>query len=138
MFLAEDTVKTDGEKVLLVAEDDKEMRSLLCDELRDLGCRIVEAGDGNEAIERARETSPSLILTDLRMPGGGLGYIGRLRIVLPNCPIVLITAFGDPSVKETSLRFGISAYFDKPVRMDELKDSIKQLLSERNGKEKTS
>ena len=131
-------MKTDGEKVLLVAEDDKEMRSLLCDELRDLGCRIVEAGDGNEAIERARETSPSLILTDLRMPGGGLGYIGRLRIVLPNCPIVLITAFGDPSVKETSLRFGISAYFDKPVRMDELKDSIKQLLSERNGKEKTS
>ena len=131
MFLAEDTVKTDGKKVLLVAEDDKEMRSLLCDELRDLGCRIVEAGDGNEAIERARETSPSLILTDLRMPGGGLGYIGRLRIVLPNCPIVLITAFGDPSVKETSLRFGISAYFDKPVRMDELKDSIKQLLDHR-------
>ena len=131
-------MKTDGKKVLLVAEDDKEMRSLLCDELRDLGCRIVEAGDGNEAIERARETSPSLILTDLRMPGGGLGYIGRLRIVLPNCPIVLITAFGDPSVKETSQRFGISAYFDKPVRMDELKDSIKQLLSERNGKEKTS
>jgi len=124
-------VKTDGEKVLLVAEDDKEMRSLLCDELRDLGCRIVEAGDGNEAIERARETSPSLILTDLRMPGGGLGYIGRLRIVLPNCPIVLITAFGDPSVKETSQRFGISAYFDKPVRMDELKDSIKQLLDHR-------
>jgi len=131
VFLAEDTVKTDGEKVLLVAEDDKEMRSLLCDELRDLGCRIVEAGDGNEAIERARETSPSLILTDLRMPGGGLGYIGRLRIVLPNCPIVLITAFGDPSVKETSQRFGISAYFDKPVRMDELKDSIKQLLDHR-------
>jgi len=137
MFRAEGTVKTGGEKVLLVAEDDKEMRSLLCDELRDLGCRIVEAGDGNEAIERARETSPSLVLTDLRMPGGGLGYVGRLRIVLPACPIVLITAFGDPSVKETSQRFGISAYFDKPVRMDELKVTIKKLLVDRNGKEQT-
>lgn len=125
-----------GQKVLLVAEDDKEMRSLLCDELRDLGCQIVEAGDGNEAIERARETAPSLILTDLRMPGGGLGYIGRLRIVMPTCPIVLITAFGDPSVRETAQRFGISAYFDKPVRMAELKDSVKQLLSPRNGQEK--
>ncbi|MBI5776660.1 MAG: response regulator [Nitrospirae bacterium] len=124
-----------GQKVLLVAEDDKEMRSLLCDELRDLGCQIVEAGDGNEAIERARETAPSLILTDLRMPGGGLGYIGRLRIVMPTCPIVLITAFGDPSVRETAQRFGISAYFDKPVRMAELKDSIKLLLSHRNGQE---
>ena len=122
--------------MLLVVEDDKEMRSLLCDELRDLGCRIVEAGDGNEAIERARETAPSLILTDLRMPGGGLGYIGRLRIVMPTCPIVLITAFGDPSVRETSQRFGISAYFDKPVRMEELKSSIVRLLGLRNGQEK--
>jgi len=121
--------------VLLVVEDDKEMRSLLCDELRDLGCRIVEAGDGNEAIERARETAPSLILTDLRMPGGGLGYIGRLRIVMPTCPIVLITAFGDPSVKETSQRFGISAYFDKPVRMAELKASVKRLLDHRTESE---
>lgn len=113
------------------------MRSLLCDELRDLGCRIVEAGDGNEAIERARETTPSLILTDLRMPGGGLGYIGRLRIVMPTCPIVLITAFGDPSVKETSQRFGIAAYFDKPVRMGELKSSIARLLDlHHNGQEK--
>ena len=122
--------------MLLVAEDDKEMRSLLCDELRDLGCRIVEAEDGNEAIERARESAPSLILTDLRMPGGGLGYIGRLRLVMPTCPIVLMTAFGDPSVRETAQRFGISAYFDKPVRMAELKNSIKQLLSHRNGQEK--
>lgn len=127
---------TGGQQVLLVAEDDKEMRSLLCDELRDLGCRIVEAGNGNEALDRARETTPSLILTDLRMPGGGLGYVGRLRLVVPTCPIVLITAFGDPSVRETAQRFGISAYFDKPVRMAELKDSIKQLLSHRNGQEK--
>lgn len=125
-----------SQDVLLIAEDDKEMRSLLCDELRDLGCRIVEAGDGNEAIERARETAPSLILTDLRMPGGGLGYIGRLRLVVPTCPIVLMTAFGDPSVRETAQRFGISAYFDKPVRMFELKDSLKQLLNPRNGQEK--
>jgi CheY-like chemotaxis protein len=115
--------------VLLVVEDDKEMRSLLCDELRDLGCRIVEAGDGEEALQRARETAPSLILTDLRMPAGGLGYIGRLRTVAPTCPIILMTAFGDPSVRETAQRFGVSVYFDKPVRMGELKASIMQLLN---------
>ncbi len=117
--------------MLLVAEDDTEMRSLLCDELRELGCRIVEAGDGNEALDRARETAPTLILTDLRMPGGGLGYIGRLRLVVPTCPIILMTAFGDPSVRETAHRFGISAYFDKPVRMAELKASIKQMLNQK-------
>ena len=122
--------------MLLVVEDDKEMRSLLCDELRDLECRIVEAGDGEEALQRARETAPSLILTDLRMPGGGLGYIGRLRAVAPSCPIILMTAFGDSSVRETAQRFGVSAYFDKPVRMGELKASIMQLLDNQGGAHK--
>jgi len=122
--------------VLLVVEDDRDMRSLLCDELRDLEFQIVEAGDGEEAVQRARESPPNLILTDLRMPGGGLGYIGRLRSVAPTCPIVLMTAFGDPSVRETAQRFGVAAYFDKPVRMDELKNSIKQLLD--HGKESGS
>ncbi len=126
---------TGGRPVLLVVEDDQEMRSLLCDELRDLECRIVEAGDGEEALQRARETAPSLIVTDLRMPAGGLGYIGRLRAVAPTCPIILMTAFGDPSVRETAQRFGVSAYFDKPVRMGELKASIKQLLNHRRESE---
>jgi len=120
---------TGGQKVLLVVEDDKDMRSLLCEELRELECRIVEAEDGNEAVERARDTSPHLILTDLRMPAGGLDYIERLRAVAPLCPIILMTAFGDPSVREMAQRFGVAAYFDKPVRMEELKASIRRLLN---------
>jgi CheY-like chemotaxis protein len=115
--------------VLLVVEDDKEMRSLLCDELRDLGYQIIAAGSGEEALQLARETAPGLILTDLRMPTGGLGYIGRLRAVAPTCPIILMTAFGDPSVRETAQRFGVSAYFDKPVRMEELRASISKLMN---------
>ena len=122
---------------MLVVEDDTEMRRLLCDELRDLEYQIVEAGDGEEALQRARETAPSLILTDLRMPAGGLGYIGRLRSVAPTCPIVLISAFGDSSVRETAQRFGVSAYFDKPVRMEELKASIARLLNHETEGRKT-
>lgn len=124
-----------GSKVLLVVEDDREMRSLLCEELRDLEYRIVEASDGDEAIERAKETSPRLILTDLRMPAGGLGYLGRLRTVAPLCPIIVMTAFGDPSVRETAQRFGVAAFFDKPVRMEELKAAVKRLLNHRTDSE---
>jgi CheY-like chemotaxis protein len=125
-------VKAESQNVLLIAEDNSEMRNLLCEELQDLGYRIVEAADGNEAIRQARETAPSLILTDLHMLGGGMGYIGRLRLVAPTCPIILMTAFGHPSTKETLQELGISAYLDKPVRMAELKDSIRQLLSHRD------
>ena len=58
--------------VLLIAEDDKEMRSLLCDELYDLGVSIREAADGDEALRVVHDLRPSLILTDHRMPAGAL------------------------------------------------------------------
>ena len=69
--------------VVLIAEDDLEMRSLLCDELYDLGVSIREAVDGDEALRSVLDDCPSLILTDLRMPAGGLDYIARLRTFAP-------------------------------------------------------
>jgi len=110
--------------VLLVVEDDTAMRSLICDEFWDLGLRIVEAGDGDEALERITEQTPDLIVTDLRMPAGGLDYVARLRTLAPQCPIILMTAFGDPSVRTEALQAGVTAYFSKPVRMSELKAAV--------------
>ncbi|MCX5724253.1 MAG: response regulator [Nitrospirae bacterium] len=114
--------------VLLIAEDDREMRSLLCDELWDLGLSIREAADGDEALRSVLDTRPSLILTDLRMPAGGVDYISRLRTFAPGVPIVLLTSFGDPQTKADVLAMGVEAYFDKPVRLSELKGAVRRLL----------
>ena len=119
--------KTDR-AVVLIAEDDPEMRSLLCDELYDLGVFIREAADGDEALRSVLDTRPSLILTDLRMPAGGLDYIARLRTFAPGVPMVLITSFGDPQTKADALAIGVEAYFDKPVRLSELKGAVRRLL----------
>ena len=119
--------------VLLVVEDDREMRSLLCDELWSAGYHLLQARDGHEAVVSAMNLAPDLILTDLRMPAGGADYISRLRTVAPNCPIVVMTAFGDPGTKGAVLRAGANAYFDKPVRVAELKLCIQQLLNRKNG-----
>jgi CheY-like chemotaxis protein len=114
--------------VVLIAEDDHEMRSLLCDELNDLGVFIREAADGDEALRSVLDARPSLILTDLRMPAGGLDYIARLRTFAPGVPMVLITSFGDPQTKADALAIGVEAYFDKPVRLSELKGAVRRLL----------
>ncbi len=114
--------------VLLVVEDDAPMRSLLCDEVWDLGCRIVEAGDGDEALRRAMDIPPDVIVTDLRMPAGGLDYLSRLRTAIPACPIIVMTAFGDAKTKNEVVKLGVAAYFDKPVRMTELKVAIGRLI----------
>jgi len=114
--------------VVLIAEDDREMRSLLCDELFDLGVSIREAADGDEALRSVLDTRPTLILTDLRMSAGGLDYISRLRTFAPGVPIVLLTSFGDSKTKADALAIGVEAYFDKPVRIGELKGAVRRLL----------
>lgn len=122
-----------GQAVILLVEDDQAMRSLLCDELWDMGLRIMEATDGDEALQRVSETPPDLILTDLRMPAGGLDYVSRLRTVAPDCPIIVMTAFGDTKTKDEALQCGVAAYFDKPVRMRDLKATIRQLMGNHGG-----
>lgn len=115
--------------VVLIVEDDNDMRSLLCDELWSEGYQLREAKDGDEALRAVLESAPDLILTDLKMPAGGFDYISRLKTFAPHCPIVLMTAFGGTQTKADALKWGASAYFDKPVRVADLKVTIQLLLS---------
>ncbi|NJN70506.1 MAG: response regulator [Nitrospira sp.] len=92
--------------ILLIVEDDRDMRSLLCDEFWGTGYHLREARDGDEAFLSVLQSAPDLILTDLRMPAGGDDYVSRLRTVAPHCPIVVITGFGDASLKARVLKAG--------------------------------
>lgn len=120
---------TEAGIVLLLAEDDPDMRSLLCDELSEMGLRIVEAGNGDQALKYVTDHHPTLILTDLRMPAGGLDYVSRLRKCAPHVPIILMTAFGDAKTKAQALALGVAGYFDKPVHISDLKLKVQELLS---------
>lgn len=124
------TVATHRKAVMLVVEDDRDMRNLLCDALWSAGYHLREAKDGDEALLAVLQSVPDLILTDLRMPAGGADYISRLRTVAPHCPIVVMTAFGEPGLQAEILQAGASAYFDKPVRMSDLKQRIETLLAD--------
>jgi DNA-binding response OmpR family regulator len=121
--------------VLLIVEDDREMRSLLCDEFCGMGYQLREARDGDEAFLSVLQSVPDAILTDLRMPAGGDDYVSRLRTVAPQCPIVVMTAFGDARLKAQVLKAGANAYFDKPVHIAELKNCVQQLLNHGPGAE---
>lgn len=117
--------------MLLIAEDDRDMRSLLSDYLSGPGVTIREAEDGDVALQMVFDSCPDLIVTDLRMPAGGLDYVARLRAFAPHTPIILMTSFGDPKTRGEALGMGVAAYFDKPVRLTELRNTIARLLSPR-------
>lgn len=114
---------------VLVVEDDLEMRNLLFEELWNEGYQLREAKDGEEALMVALQSPPDLILTDLRMPQGGVEYVNQLRSRLPHCPIVVITAFGDDKSKRDVLAAGATAYLSKPVHLSELKARVRHLLN---------
>ncbi|GKS60212.1 response regulator [Nitrospira sp.] len=115
--------------VLLIVEDDREMRSLLRDDLCSLGVLIREAEDGDMALQTVLDAPPDAVVTDLRMPAGGLDYLARLRAFAPTVPIVVMTSFGDAKTKADVLATGVSAYFDKPLRLAELRAKLTELLA---------
>ena len=123
---------------ILVADDDPAMRSLVSDELKEEGYRIIQVSDGLEVLRCLSDVSPDLIITDLRMPHGGLDVVARIKEVVPKTPVILMTAFGDKETESLAYKWGASAYFNKPVRMGELKEAVHNLLdgSESKGKGK--
>lgn len=115
---------------ILLADDDLAMRSLISDELQDDGYSVLQVADGHEALDRVDECSPDLILTDLRMPHGGLDLVARFRARAPETPIILMTAFGDSTTEAKAYENGATVYFNKPVRMGDLKAAIHRLLGD--------
>ena len=115
-------------KLVLVVEDDADMRRLLCDLVYELGLQVAEATDGDGAIQQIRDVVPHVVLTDLRMPAGGFDYVRTIRALAPSCPIILLTAFGDHQAKAEALACGVRAFFAKPARSADLQRAIIGIL----------
>jgi two-component system, response regulator PdtaR len=112
---------------VLVAEDDPVIALGLVERLRALGHDpIGPAGDGAEAVEIARTTSPDLYLFDVEMPElDGLAAALLLAGEGMRRPVVVLTGVDDPGLVDRSIESGVGAYLTKPVDTRELEAAIK-------------
>src|SRR6266498_1686171 len=103
-----------AERILLV-DDHPLTRAALAALLRQHGFEVAgEAADGEEAIVRATELQPDLILLDLSMPGlDGLSALPRLREAAPACEVVVLTASGTEENLPGAIRGGAAGYLLK-------------------------
>jgi DNA-binding NarL/FixJ family response regulator len=113
----------------LVVDDHPLTRAALVGLLEQHDFAVVgEAGDGEEAIGRARDLQPDLVLLDLSMPGlGGLDALPRLRAAAPNCEVVVLTASGTEENLLAAIRAGAAGYLLKtepPERIAEFLDAV--------------
>lgn len=86
------------------------------------GIKVVgEAGDGFEALARARETVPDIILMDIHMPGGdGLEAVGVIKQEMPHVQIIMLTVSDDDRDLFTAIKNGAGGYLMKNLEPDQL------------------
>ena len=102
----------DGVRALLATADDLEV--------------VAEAGDGREAVERARETSPDVVLLDIAMPGlGGLAAVPLIQRETPRARILILTQYEHADYVRRFLRLGVAGYVLKKAAGAELISAIR-------------
>jgi two-component system alkaline phosphatase synthesis response regulator PhoP len=117
--------------VILIADDERDIRELLGFTLRLAGFDVVLAADGIEAMEKAPLQQPDLILLDIRMPKiTGYEVCRQLRQNPATCtiPIVFLSAKGQEAEIEYGLASGAVEYIVKPMAPDELTNQVKDIL----------
>ncbi|MDB4964559.1 MAG: response regulator receiver protein [Myxococcales bacterium] len=123
--------------VILIADDDPEILTMLGIRLSKKGYQVLEAVDGHQTINLARKHHPDLVLLDVMMPGkNGWEVAKELRSdeQFGNLGIVMLTAIGEKVNEMTSPLYGADAYVDKPFDFSELEEKIKIVLAERAGR----
>ncbi len=119
---------------ILVVDDDPEIVSFLRRGLIYEGYNVDTAGDGTEALAKAREREPDLVVLDIMMPGiDGLEVSQRLRSA-SDVPILMLTAKGTVADRVTGLESGADDYLVKPFAFDELLARVRALLRRRQPK----
>ena len=120
-----------AKKLILVADDDRDLVIALSIRLRAAGYEVIGAHDGDEAFEVAHEQKPDLVIMDIRMPaGGGFDSTDRLKHSLStrNIPVIFLTAFDDEDMREQARSLGCAGYFRKPFDDAEFMESIRTVL----------
>lgn len=105
---------------ILIAEDEKDLRSLLYDQLTGAGYDVVQAEDGIKAFEAYQKENPDMAILDVMMPVmDGLSLLLKIRET-SDIPVIFLTARGDEIDKVSGLRLGADDYLVKPWGMNEL------------------
>jgi signal transduction histidine kinase/CheY-like chemotaxis protein/AraC-like DNA-binding protein len=122
-----------GRPVVLVVDDNGELRKFLADQLSGF-YQVLEAGDGKQGLKMALEFVPDLILSDVMMPVmDGIALLNKLKNneTTSHIPVVLLTAKSSVEHQIEGLKYGADYYITKPFQTDFILASIANLLKQR-------
>ena len=125
------TKNTDSKKTILWVDDEEIALEVWSQMLQKLGYTVLQARYGYEALEifQKNKNRISLVILDMRMPGmNGCEVYDRLKEVLPETKIILVSGYIDQySIDELSKR-NFNGYIEKPFKLKELSEKIEEVL----------
>lgn len=120
-------------KTILIADDHDHLRLLVAKTLGSPSYRILEACNGDEALDLAQRESPDLLILDWMMPGrSGLEVVQALRQdpATAELPVIMLTARAQSADRSNAMLHGVRAYIVKPFSPLELMELVEKVLGE--------
>lgn len=131
-ILSEETPRNGRKKMVLVVEDNEDIRFYLKENLKE-SYEVVEAFNGKEGLEKARSLMPDLVVSDVMMPQmDGIEMASKLKseTVTAHIPIILLTAMGSEEKQLEGLKVGVNDYVTKPFTFEILASRIRNLIAQ--------
>ncbi len=119
---------------VLIADDDYLPRKVLQDHIawNDLSVtEVIQASDGDEALELSQKYRPDIIISDIKMPHrNGLEMAAAVRQFLPNCRFIFLTGYSDKEYLKGAIRLRVSSYVEKPIDLNEITASLREAIDD--------
>lgn len=116
-------------KSILIAEDEQEVRNLLCLLLEDQGYNVTTAADGDEAVAHLERRAFDLLLLDIKMPHRtGFDVLKYAREHHPQSKVIMLTAFAELANAMESRYLGADDFIGKPYDPHEVLMSIERVM----------
>ena len=118
----------DRQMKILIVDDSKLLRKKLRDELEKLGCEVIEASNGKEAISFDLEHEPDGIILDIVMPEvGGIEALSTIREITPAVPVVMLSSAGTPQKLMQTLKMGAIDFIQKPYTHEQIVRAVETI-----------
>lgn len=120
---------------ILIIDDNETMREGMAVSIRRMGHEAVTAASGTDGLVLMRKHPPDFLITDLKMEGvGGLEVIEAAKRIDPDCPTLIVTAFGSVDTAVEAMRLGAMDFLQKPFAPEVLRLKVERALEMRRDK----
>ncbi len=121
-------VPASARDTVLLVDDEQDIRELLALLLCDLGFSVLSAADGDQGLALFKTATPSIVLTDIKMPGlDGIGLLQAIKAINPDAEVIMISGHGDMELAIQSLKFGAADFITKPIDDDLLEHGLRKV-----------